>query len=525
MSKVLSLFALALLALLAVGCPAPAGSCSAATCAEGCCDSTGAYQPGTQTLACGTGGNACHTCAGSQCVSGACGQPVDAGDDAGVPGTQCQDCVSPSDCLAGLSCVQIGGTDECARQCATQRDCAADEVCVPNAASDGTQVQVCVPKNGSCEPGQGCPATCPAGSSCNVVSGDCEPDAPDAGSDDAGTSCPGYAAPGEPSCCTSCKPDGGTSCQTNGCYGGWDCDTTACRCHAPVTSCGAVDAGQPDAGPPHDAGTPDAGHFTGDAGPSGGAVSHLYFAVVGDTRPAIIDDTANYPTTVINGIYHAIATLSPEPQFVVGTGDYVFASPSGTQSEPQFQKYDAARAQYKGTFFPAMGNHECTGATATNCTSNTNNLSAFLSHFMQPLGHTTPYYAFDVNDTAGQWTAKFLVVACNAWSATQKTWLATQLGRSTTYTFVIRHEPLAVSAPCTTDMDPLLTAHPPTMMLVGHTHTYNHVGNELVEGVGGAPITGNAPYGFATIEQTATGLRVNQYNATTGSVVATFTVP
>jgi hypothetical protein len=248
---------------------------------------------------------------------------------------------------------------------------------------------------------------------------------------------------------------------------------------------------------------------------------------VGDTRPPIIDDTANYPTSIITGIYQAIDAMNPRPQFAITTGDYMFARPTGTQATVQLQKYVAARSNYRGLLFPALGNHECTGATVGNCAAGTttNNLSAFRSALLQPIGKTELYYSFDVNDPAGTWTAKFIVAACNAWDATQQTWLSQQLSRSTTFTFVIRHEALGVAAPCTTQMDALLRQKPPTMMLVGHTHTFSHSGTQLVEGVGGAPITGNAVYGFATIEQLSAGFKVTQYDSATRSAVATFTVP
>jgi hypothetical protein len=217
--------------------------------------------------------------------------------------------------------------------------------------------------------------------------------------------------------------------------------------------------------------------------------------------------------------------MEPRPQFVVTTGDYMFARPAGTQGAVQLQKYLGARANYRGTLFPALGNHECTGATAGNCaTTSTASLASFRSMLLGPIGRSTLYYAFDVNEPSRQWTAKFIVAACNAWDATQAAWLTQQLTRPTTFTFVIRHEPLGVAAPCTTEMDALVAAHPYTMLLVGHTHTYSHSGRQLVEGVGGAPISGSAVYGFATIEQLSTGFQVTQYETGTRRVVSTFTV-
>src|SRR5262249_59331254 len=39
------------------------------------------------------------------------------------------------------------------------------------------------------------------------------------------------------------------------------------------------------------------------AGPGGGLLPELRFAVVGDTRPANLDDTANYPTDIVRAIW------------------------------------------------------------------------------------------------------------------------------------------------------------------------------------------------------------------------------
>ena len=54
---------------------------------------------------------------------------------------------------------------------------------------------------------------------------------------------------------------------------------------------------------------PTLGGISGTVGPDGGTVSRLYFAVVGDTRPAVIDDTGHYPSAVINHIFQEINAL------------------------------------------------------------------------------------------------------------------------------------------------------------------------------------------------------------------------
>ncbi len=122
-------------------------------------------------------------------------------------------------------------------------------------------------------------------------------------------------------------------------------------------------------GSDHGSGSGDgSGHGSGHgSGSDGGTTSALTFAIVGDTRPATIDDTSNYPSTIITKIYEDIEAASPRPAFVIGTGDYQYASTTGSEQQPQLAKYMTARAAFSGPFYPAMGNHECTGYTDSNC--------------------------------------------------------------------------------------------------------------------------------------------------------------
>jgi hypothetical protein len=268
---------------------------------------------------------------------------------------------------------------------------------------------------------------------------------------------------------------------------------------------------------------------SGSVGPNGGTVSHLYFAVVGDTRPANPDDTANYPTQIITQIYSDIEALNPRPQFVLTTGDYMFANTWSGEAQKQMALYQQAASQFTGgPIFSDMGNHECTGATASNCaTTTTSNYQAYLDAMVTPLGKNQPYYTINFNATDGSFTAKLIIVACNAWDQTQSAWLQSELARPTTYTFVSRHEPLGTSGPpCVTDMDGLLNQYPYDLLIVGHSHTFAHSQNQVVVGNGGAPLSGSEPYGFATVEQIAgAGFRVTQYDYSTAAPLSTFTVP
>jgi hypothetical protein len=176
--------------------------------------------------------------------------------------------------------------------------------------------------------------------------------------------------------------------------------------------------------------------------------------------------------------------------------------------------------QYSGTVFAAMGNHECDGYTADNCSAPTNNFSAFMDALVKPLGQALPYYAVPIQGSDGSWTAKLLIVACNAWSGDQKTWLEGQLGMQTTYTIVVRHEPAsATTGPCVADAESLLAAYPYDLSLVGHTHHYAVGGKEIVVGNGGAPLSGGT-YGYAVVEQTGAGFTVSDYDYATAQPVS-----
>jgi hypothetical protein len=311
-------------------------------------------------------------------------------------------------------------------------------------------------------------------------------------------------------------------------------DTSGAKVRACVPRgdvCGApIGPGTPDGGVPDalvdtgngDTGSIDAGTPTGSVTKTGGKVSRLVFAAAGDTRPAIIGDTKNYPSATIQKIYTRIAGLSPQPQFAVSTGDYMFAIPGTTQGAAQLDLYLAARAKYPGVLFPALGNHECTGATTSNCPppSTNTNYGAFTSKLLAPIGRTLPWYSFHVDALDGSWTAKFVMVAPNAWNTEQETWLSSVMKEPTTYTFVVRHEPAAANtAPGTTPSQTILDANPYTLLIVGHTHTYARKSTrEVIFGNGGAPITGTAHFGFGLFTMRADGaIQVDMIDADTGA--------
>jgi hypothetical protein len=266
------------------------------------------------------------------------------------------------------------------------------------------------------------------------------------------------------------------------------------------------------------------------AGPGGGLLPELRFAVVGDTRPAAPDDTANYPTDVVHQIWTDVEAEMPHPPFAVTTGDYMFAS-TLANVDAQLDLYLGARAAYSGIVYPTMGNHECNGLTTSNCGpggSTTPNYQEFLARMIQPLGETRAYYAERFAATDGSWTAKFVFVAANAWNQTQAAWLDAVLGEPSTYTFVVRHEPhYSDPAPGVDPSQQILARHPLTMLITGHTHLYEHQPDyhEIIVGNGGAPLTSSTNYGYVIIVRQADGtVQETAYDYMSHAVVDQFTV-
>lgn len=262
-------------------------------------------------------------------------------------------------------------------------------------------------------------------------------------------------------------------------------------------------------------------------------IAALRFGIVGDTRPPSPDDTLHYPTAIITRIWQDLDAETPALPFVISTGDYMFANAGTSEQQPQLALYERARATYAGVQFPALGNHECTGATASNCGAGnadglTKNYQAFLQVMLGPIGVTTPYYVEHVAAADASWTAKLVFVACNAWDAGQASWLDAALAEPTTYTFVVRHEGVdALSgSPCSASQ-PILEAHPLTLLIVGHTHTYRHQpsARQVIVGNGGAPLTSGRNYGYAVVARRDDGaIALTAYDYLTHNILDAFAV-
>src|SRR5437764_113704 len=80
------------------------------------------------------------------------------------------------------------------------------------------------------------------------------------------------------------------------------------------------------------------------AGPGGGMLAELRFAVVGDTRPMNLDDTANYPAAIARAIW--VDVEAEHPPFALTTGDYMFATPGNAEARAQLDLYLGPRRAY-----------------------------------------------------------------------------------------------------------------------------------------------------------------------------------
>jgi hypothetical protein len=164
-----------------------------------------------------------------------------------------------------------------------------------------------------------------------------------------------------------------------------------------------------------------------------------------------------------------------------------------------------------------------------NCAGNlTQQATAFQSLFLTPLGKSELFYTLGFTDPGHTWSAKMIFAACNFWDSTQENWLKEQLAQPTTYTLIARHQPLGSDGPCNAQMDPMIRDAGYDVMLVGHTHTvaFSPANAQLIEGVGGAPISGTANYGFATVEQIpGSGWTIRQYDYQSQQVVNQYSIP
>lgn len=255
------------------------------------------------------------------------------------------------------------------------------------------------------------------------------------------------------------------------------------------------------------------------------------FAIVGDTRPAFKNATAAYPTAVVNQIWQRVGALVPPVPFAVTTGDYVFSSVDGVQAAAQLDLYLGAQSAFAGDVWHAMGNHECTGYTASNCGVGASDgepklYTTYLAKMVGAGAAVLPWFSQWYQGTDQSWSAKVIVTAANAWSAEQAAWFEAELAKPSTYTLIVRHEGSnATNAPGVKPTAKIMAKYPYTLLIVGHSHTYQYFPGkrEVVVGNGGAPATSAVPFGFVVGRQRDDGaLEFSAFNAATGAVMDSF---
>jgi hypothetical protein len=364
-----------------------------------------------------------------------------------------------------------------------------------------------------------------------------------------------------------CEPEGASGVCLPSCIDDGDCDAAA-RCTRltgglyclPISgTCeGFVPQGPPDAGSSDSAsgtsgtssssgsstgstsssssGSSSGGMSTGTStsgvGVHGGTVSMLHFLITGDTRPPACEDTADYPTSIMNKI--ADAATATHAQFALDMGDHMFVCNNHpAPANAQMALYMDSVHRFANPWFMTEGNHECMGSESGHCTlSSTNaNYLAFMDK-LAPVA-TKPYYEINIHTSQG--LASFVFVGDNSWTTAQKTWLENTLttaDANAKYTIVVKHHPATdTSIASNATIMSIVRAHKFALLLTGHAHHYSHPsadqGREIVLGIGGAPLSGSTTYhGYALVDQKSNGnLRVTVYSLSTGLAQDTWTVP
>jgi len=220
-------------------------------------------------------------------------------------------------------------------------------------------------------------------------------------------------------------------------------------------------------------------------------------------------------------------------QFAVDQGDHMFNCGSDfAGARDQMNLYVAAANLLGKTVFLTMGNHECSYSSSTLCSANPYGTNPNYTAFMDALKPISakPYYRFDVKTNTG--LAAFIVVADDAWSTEQQTWLTQQLTDADTkakYTFVSKHHPDGnTDHPEFQQIYDLVRAHKYTLFLTGHSHLYKRQSNDaraVVMGIGGAPLAGTTFHGYGTVVQgTDDRIYVSVYDTATGNLRDKFDV-
>jgi hypothetical protein len=255
--------------------------------------------------------------------------------------------------------------------------------------------------------------------------------------------------------------------------------------------------------------------------------------MTGDTRPPACEDTANYPTPIIDAI--ADQWRAKSAQFAVDMGDHMYVcNNDGAIAQQHMALYTQALARFGSTYFMTEGNHECMGLGSGYCPTGSPNVN--FQAFLQALApvSSTPYYSVNIQTSLG--LATFVFVADNSWDSAQQGWLdqtLTQADTQAKYTIVVKHHPAGDSSvAANAQIVQVIRNHKFALLLTGHAHYYKHPttdnGRDVVMGTGGAPlrsVTSGAFHGFGMVDQLPSGqLQVTIYDLNSSSPFDQFSV-
>jgi hypothetical protein len=136
------------------------------------------------------------------------------------------------------------------------------------------------------------------------------------------------------------------------------------------------------------------------------------------------------------------------------------------------------------------------------------------------------YYGFTVHTRFGD--VRFTVADDTYWDSRQLAWITGELSSSAPYHVVLKHQPSDSTDNDETTFKQIIAAHKPTLIIAGHSHTYDRPhNNELTLGTAGAPLASGAPgYGYAMVDQTSTGkLQVTVYDSSSNAQIHQWTAP
>lgn len=240
---------------------------------------------------------------------------------------------------------------------------------------------------------------------------------------------------------------------------------------------------------------------------------HVFFTVFGDNRGG----SDGRQPAVFSRLVAQMAALGPD--FVIGTGDYIYGASSQEELRFQWREFFRAMAPLqarKTTYFvPATGNHEIAGGAGR---------ALFREYFRRF------YFSFD-------WGSSHFIILDTEVpgeegriAGDQRIWLKKDLAATTNarHIFVVLHRPLFPVGPHKGDsldsvpaerdgLHRLFVQHRVTCVFQGHEHLYHRQTKDgvtyIITGGGGAPLYAAPERGgfhhFLSVKATAVGYTID----------------